>query len=194
MIPSFQLVEDIPDWGLLVRLVGGEHHGATVLLVPTARTLPAVTSRRGDDPPGRRFVRLANGHVLTAEEVQRTDAKGRAEALLESLLDERQRADWRSRREFSVETPFGAVDLGRMSNLGFTGRDGRRLVLCVVPARPYELPEADVWTNLLLVLRGEPRRFFDVANYWTPRGRRWQRGPVPLPPGDGCQTALTTGG
>jgi len=28
-------------------------------------------------PPGRRFVRLANGHVLTAEEVQRTDAKGR---------------------------------------------------------------------------------------------------------------------
>ncbi len=183
MIPAFQLVEDIPDWGLLVRLVGGEHHGATMLLVPAARTLPAANSWRHHDPPSRRIVRLANGPILTAEEVQRTEARRRAEVLLESLLDDRQRADWRRRREFSVDTPFGAVELGRMSNLGFTGRDGRRLVLCVVPDRPYELPEADVWTNLLLVLRGEPRRFFDVANYWVPGTRRWRRGPVPLTAG-----------
>ncbi len=34
MIPSLRLVEDIPEWGTLVALVGGEHHGANVLLVP----------------------------------------------------------------------------------------------------------------------------------------------------------------
>jgi hypothetical protein len=178
MIPSFQLVEDIPEWGLLVSLVGGEHHGATVLLVPAARTLPAVTSWR--DRPDRPVARTTLGRVLTTEEVQRAEAKRRAETLLVSLLDERQRADWRSRRAFSVETPFGTVELGRMSNLHFTGHGGRRFVLCVIPVRPYDLPEADVWTNLLLVLRGEPRRFFEVANYWVPGHRHWQRGPVPI--------------
>jgi hypothetical protein len=40
MIPSLRLVEDIPDWGVLVELVGGEHHGANVLLVPAAQVLP----------------------------------------------------------------------------------------------------------------------------------------------------------
>jgi hypothetical protein len=176
MIPSLHLVEDIPDWGVLVEVVGGEHHGATVLLVPAARVLPGATSRPRAEPPAGRPARHRNGDIVTTEHA----AGQRAEALLESLLDDDQRAAWRSRRGFWVPTPYGQVELGRVSHLRFTGHDGRHLVLCVVPAHSSDLPAADIWTNLLLVLRGEPRRFFEVANYCVP-GRAWQPGPVPLP-------------
>jgi hypothetical protein len=116
----------------------------------------------------------------TRRDRARAEATRRADALLESLLGAEQRAQWRSRRGFWVETPFGEVELGRISHLRFNGVDGTRLVLCVLPTRFSELPDADIWTNLLLVLRAEPRRFFDVANYRTPGGG-WQPGPVPLP-------------
>ena len=181
MIPSLRLVEDIPEWGTLVALVGGEHHGTNVLLVPAARILPGDTWRQPSRPPERRRWRLLDDDVA-GRAAARAEATLRAESLLESLLDERQRAQWRSRREFWVETPFGDVELGRISHLRFNGVDGTRLVLCVVPTRHSELPEADIWTNLLLVLHAEPRRFFDVANYRTLRGA-WQPGPVPLPAG-----------
>jgi hypothetical protein len=178
MIPSFHLVEDVPDWGILVELVGGEHHGANVLLVPAARILPGDTSRQRRRPSTRPVPRLGNGRVATIED----DAGRRAETLLESLLDDDQRAAWRSRRCFWVLTPYGSVELGRVSDLRFDTLDGHHLVLCVVPAHSSDLPVADMWTNLLLVLRGEPRRFFEVANYRRPGGP-WQSGPVPLPAG-----------
>jgi hypothetical protein len=178
MIPSLRLVEDIPEWGTLVALVGGEHHGANVLLVPAARILPGDSRRHGSPPPERGRWRLIDDDLATRE-VARVEATRRAEALLESLLDDRQRAQWRSRRGFWVPTPFGEVELGRISHLRFNGVDGTRLVLCVLPTRFSELPDADIWTNLLLVLHAEPLRFFGVANYRTPRGA-WQPGPVPL--------------
>ena len=173
MIPSFRLVEDIPDWGALVEVVGGEHHGAQVLLVPAARVLPGVTPRERPEVALRRPLRLVDGRAgpvpvtRRAEAGWRAEAARRAEELLESLLDDDQRADWWRRRRFWVTTPFGAVELGRVSDLRFDDLDGRHLVLCVLP-------------TLLLVLRGEPRRFFDVANYRLPGGP-WQAGPVPLP-------------
>jgi hypothetical protein len=174
MIPSLRLVEDIADWGILVEVVGGEHRGATVLLVPATRILPGDAARPG--AAAGRPARLRNGDVVTTEHA----ATHRAEALLESLLDDDQRTAWRRRRGFWVPTPYGAVELGRVSHLRFNRVDGRHLVLCVVPAHSSDLPIADIWTNLLLVLRGEPRRFFEVANYCVP-GRAWQAGPVPLP-------------
>ena len=179
MIPSLRLVEDIPEWGTLVALVGGEHHGANVLLVPAAHVLPGETWRQQSRPPERRRWRLLDDDFVVRE-AARAEANLRAESLLESLLDDRQRAQWRSRREFWVKTPFGDVELGRISHLRFNGVDGTRFVLCVVPTRYSELPDADIWTNLLLVLHAEPRRFFDVANYRTARGA-WVSGPVPLP-------------
>ncbi len=186
MIPSFRLVEDIPDWGALVELVGGEHHGARMLLVPAARILPRAATGTGRlSPPVRRPLRLVDDRVPAspdrrrAEADRRAEANRRAEALLESLLDDDQRADWGRRRRFWVPTPVGAVELGRVSDLRFDDLGGRHLVLCVLPQRSSELPDADIWTNLLLVLRGEPRRFFDVANYRFPAGP-WHTGPVPL--------------
>ncbi len=181
MIPSLRLVEDIPEWGALVEVVGGEHHGARTLLVPADRVLPhATTGTRRLVPPVRRPLRLVDDRTVGSAASGRAEADRRAEALLESLLDDGQRAEWRVRRRFWVPTPFGPVELGRVSDLRFDRHDGRRLVLCVVPRRFGDLPDADIWTNLLLVLRGEPRRFFDVANYRLPGGP-WQTGPVPLP-------------
>ena len=187
MIPSLRLVEEIPAWGTLVALVGGEHHGANILLVPAARVLPGDTWRAASPPSERRRWRLLDDDH-TRRDRARAEATRRADALLESLLGEQQRAQWLSRRRFWVETPFGEVELGRISHLRFNGVDRTPLVLCVLPTRSSELPDADIWTSLLLVLRAEPRRFFDVANYRTPSGA-WQPGPVPLP-GQAFPTSL----
>ncbi len=180
MIPSIRLVEEVPDWGVLVELVGGEHSGANVLLVPAARILPGARTAEESPPPRRRLVRLTHDRFVAPEEKGRADANRRAEALLVSLLDADQRADWGSRRRFWVENPYGAVELGRVSHLRFVAHDGRRFTLCVVPTGVSNLPDADVWTNLLLALGADPERFFDVANYCPPGGA-WQAGPVPLP-------------
>jgi hypothetical protein len=180
MIPSIRLVEDIPDWGVLVGLVGGEYNGANILLVPAAGILPGARIGEESRAPRRRLVRLTHDRFVAPEETRQAEANRRAEALLVSLLDPDQRADWGSRRRFWVENPYGAVELGRVSHLHFVANDGRHFTLCVVPTGVSNLPDADVWTNLLLVLRADPERFFDVANYCTPGGP-WRAGPVPLP-------------
>jgi hypothetical protein len=178
MIPSLRLVEDIPDWGMLAELVGGEHHGANVLLVPATRLLPRARAWEENEHPPRRRVRLTHDRFVHLQDSHKVEADRRAEALLVSLLDPGQRSDWETRRRFWVDTAYGAVELGRVSDLRFDTHDGRHFTLCVVPQGISNLPDADVWTNLLLVLRAEPERFFDVANYCTPGGR-WRAGPVP---------------
>jgi hypothetical protein len=180
MIPSLRLVEDIPDWGALVELVGGEHHGANVLLVPAARVLPAARAREESQLSRRRQVRLDHDRFVGRQRSHQAEANRRAEALLVSLLDADQRMDWARRRRFWVQSAYGAVELGRVSHLRFHAYDGRHLTLCVVPTGVSNLPDADIWTNLLLVLRAEPERFFHVANYCTPGGP-WRAGPVPTP-------------
>jgi hypothetical protein len=160
-------LEEIEGWGTLVVLVGGEHDGAEVLLVPAGRVLPGQ-ARPG--PPQRRIgpTRLAPVHSQTSS----VEADRRAMALLESLLDERQLAAWRTRRRFKVETPYGWVELGRLHEIAFQRNDDKRFVLCVVPRGPMDLPKPDIWANLLLILKHSPETFFRVANYSNPQRRR----------------------
>ena len=98
----------------------------------------------------------------------RLDARAaaqRAEELLCSLLDPLQRADWDANAAFWVETPRGPVRLGQLYSLIHRPHDhpDQELILCVVPHAHHELPIADVWSNLLLVLAVEPEEFFRVA-------------------------------
>jgi len=98
----------------------------------------------------------------------RPDARAaaqRAEGLLCSLLDPLQRADWDANAAFWVETPRGPVRLGHLYSLIHRPHDrpDQELILCVVPHAHRELPIADVWSNLLLVLAVEPEEFFRVA-------------------------------
>lgn len=92
-------------------------------------------------------------------------AENRAEELLCSLLDPLQRADWDANHAFWVETPRGPVRLGHLYSLIHRPHDhpDSELILCVVPQAHHELPIADIWSNLLLVLAVEPERFFRVA-------------------------------
>jgi hypothetical protein len=168
VIPRFELIEEIEGWGTLVALVGGPLHGYQVLLVPRDRILPG-TGRRTPAAP----------HATPSR--QRTaarDVESKAQRLLESLLDARQLESWRSRRRFKVRTPYGYVELGRLYELVFQRNDGENFLVCVVPEGHRELPHADIWTNLVLALRSDPDRFFQVANYKGKHG--WQAGPVPL--------------
>jgi len=104
-------------------------------------------------------------------------AARRAEGLLCSLLDPLQRADWDANAAFWVETPRGPVRLGHLYSLIHRPHDrpDQELILCVVPHAHHELPIADVWSNLLLVLAVDPEEFFRVAIL---RGTR-RRSPAP---------------
>ena len=100
-------------------------------------------------------------------------AEQRAEELLRSLLDPSQRAEWDANGGFWVETPRGPVRLGRLYSLLHRPHEdpAREHILCVVPDAHQELPIADIWSNLLLVLAVEPEEFFRVAIYRGSRQR-----------------------
>ena len=93
------------------------------------------------------------------------EAARRAGALLCSLLDPLQQADWDEHGGFWVSTPRGPVRLGELYKLLHRPVDhpGWEHILCVVPRGYTQLPIADVWSNLLLVLAVEPEEFFRVA-------------------------------
>ncbi len=170
MIPRLVVVDEIDGRGTVVSLVGGTYDGYEVLHIPR-RASSWRGSRRGPlRGPGRA---PADGAALVA-------AMGRAEELLVSLLDPGQKRDWTRHRHFWVSTPYGEVELGTVSNLTFRRNDGRSLVLCALPEPWSDLPDADIWTNLLLKLRVSPEEFFAVANYRE--GSTWRRGPVPVVP------------
>ena len=80
---------------------------------------------------------------------------------------------------FWIHTAYGDVELGRFGRLAFRRADGAHFTLCVVPTSYKDLPDGDIWTNLLLVLKDSPERFFEVANY-SADDKQWRRGPVPL--------------
>jgi hypothetical protein len=77
-----------------------------------------------------------------------------------------------------VPTQFGSLEFGDLFNIGFWPSEGRELRLCVVPTGKDDLPNADIWTNLLLALKADPKWFFTVAN-WRRPGGEWHFGPVP---------------
>ena len=165
MIPRLVVVDEIDGRGTVVSLVGGTYDGYEVLHVPRqARTWRAPRGARARGLGGSPSSLVA--------------AEGRAEELLVSLLDPTQRRAWSEHRRFWVSTPYGEVELGRVSDLTFRRNDGRSFALCVLPEPWSDLPDADVWTNLLLKLRASPEEFFAVANYRD--GRTWRRGPAPV--------------
>lgn len=169
LLPRLRFLEEIEGWGTLVALVGGEHEGHEVLVVPRDRILP------GSSRPARERLRQP---TPDPGGLAGTSAERKATALLESLLDETQLSAWQRTRHFQVRTVYGAVELGTLYRLAFRRHDGWRFELCVVPTAYRDLPVADIWTNLLLMLRNDPLRFFTVAN-WKGEGE-WYRGPVPL--------------
>ena len=167
VIPRFVVVDEVDRRGTVVSLVGGTYDGYEVLYVPSH-----ARSWRGPGIAGLRE-RVGASNVAAA-----LAAKGRAEELLESLLDPTQQGEWARHRHLWVPTPYGEVELGTVSDLTFRRNDGRFFVLCVLPAPCSDLPDGDIWTNLLLKLRSSPEEFFGVANYLD--GRTWRRGPVPV--------------
>jgi hypothetical protein len=171
-MPSVAVVEDLGAGRTLVEIVGGNHDGEHVVVVPS------------DLRTGIRSLVW----YLDGAEISETVRHGlrspdeKASELLESLLSPRQLDQWRARRHFWVPTPHGSVQLGSPFNLRFRGRASNgELVLCVIPegleARP-DLPEADIWINLLLMLRHDPDEFFRVANWRHAASRSWRHGPV----------------
>lgn len=159
------MLENLGPDRQLVRLTTGEHAGMELVLV-------------GRAPPGVQRLEDFLGEAATPVD-GRLPPRLAAERLLCSLLEESQLADWKRTGTFWVTTDFGRVQLGRLFNLAFEPRQGEPLWLCVVPAGFTTLPEADIWVNLLLVLRSNPRWFFTVAN-WRRRRGEWMFGPVPL--------------
>lgn len=134
---------------------------------------------------GRRFTAFTDEHCLVPYERPLTP-RDKAERLLVSLLDDHQRLDWRTHRRFRLDTPYGLLELGALHNMAFWPRGlhwerghPKKLHLCVVPRGDLKrLPPADVWTNLLLVVRAEPERFFAVANWRGPSHTSWYRPPI----------------
>lgn len=165
---DFEVLTHLDGDRCVVRVVGGEHDGRLVVV------------SRGGDPAVRLLSWFLEGTVPGEALFDRNTPENVARTLLESLLSKSQLADWSKRGRFWVETPRGSVELGRLYSLRFRDRNGGQLVLCVAPEDEIDLPNADIWTTLLLVLRADPERFFEVANWRKPHNERWLRGPVPL--------------
>jgi hypothetical protein len=152
---DFVVLEHIDDGRLKIQFTVGALAGRTVMAYPDQEHL--ATSRGG-----RRF--------LSPYE--------RAERLLLSLLTDEQANDWKARQRFRFSSIYGALEFGRISDIGFWPRTGGELRLCVLPTGDA-LPEPDIWTNLLLALKADPSWFFAVANWRRPPDRVWNFGPVP---------------
>ena len=89
----------------------------------------------------------------------------RAEQLLDSLLTPSQFADRQFTGCFWVDTPRGPVRLGHLYAIRHfpINAPNTERILCAVPVRHLELPPADIWANLLLMIAVEPDAFFDIA-------------------------------
>ena len=185
---SLQPLEELPGSGLLVEVVGGDHDGELLVLVSERRgsrcrqaadllgpceigddvraTLALVESDcRGSSRDVARGPGRIRARRPSATRARSAPSQTAARWLLESLLDEAQLASWRDRGRFEVPVPDGTVELGELYNLRYRRHDGREFALCVVPSSHASLPLDDIWTNLLLMLRSDPERFFAVANY-----------------------------
>jgi hypothetical protein len=104
------------------------------------------------------------------------EAQERAEDVLESLLDDRQRADRRRRGLFWMATPFGTVRLGRYMDVRFQPRVEADVsyVLCLDFEGPYAnwIPKADLWASTALQLAAQPQHVLGSANWLSVRGKR----------------------
>jgi hypothetical protein len=168
------MLEDLGRGFTLVEVVGGGHDGERIVVTSCDRELGIRSLAwylEGDE------VSAPVKHALRSPD-------DKANELLESLLSSKQLNQWRKRGRFWVPTPHGSVEMGSLFNLRFSGNASKgEFVLCVVPEgleRRRDLPEADIWINLMLMLRHDPDEFFRVANWRHARETQWQRGRVPL--------------
>ena len=173
-MPSIAVLDDLGDGRTLVEIVGGAHDGDRV-----------VVTHHHRGPGIRPLTWYLDGDEVSApiQHALRSPAD-KANELLESLLSVTQLKEWRSNQHFWVPTPYGSVELGTLFNLRFKSISGNaEFVLCVVPEveDASVFPEADIWTNLLLMLRHDPDQFFRVANWRYAHDHRWWRGRVPVP-------------
>jgi hypothetical protein len=181
---DFVVLEHLDGDRRLVRVVGGEHDNLLLVVSRNFRGRARHISwyLGGASPHESDFQLEGPGGTIAEASHDRRGPDFKASELLESLLTDEQCADWRCRRRFWVDTPRGPVELGDLHNLAFRDSAGVRLILCVEPEDSHDMPDADIWTNLLLVLRAEPEHFFSVANWRHRYGpdRRWRAGPVPV--------------
>lgn len=163
---AFDVVEVLEDGRTVLRFTSGPMAGRQVLAFPPNRCPPYHSVR----PPPR---------VPRAAPVRRRTPYECAEKLLLSLLTPVQRASWHTGNRFWVETPYGTIQFGEIHNMLFKRTDGAQFRLCVVPEPAQRsLPVPDVWVNLLLAIKVDPKHFFTVANWRRPTGG-WRPGPVP---------------
>jgi hypothetical protein len=156
---AVEVVEVLDDGRTVLRFTSGPLAGRQVVAFPPDRCPPYHS-----DPPPRPV---------------RRPPHQRAEELLLSLLNPEQSASWNRCNRFWVETPYGTIQFGEIHNMLFKRRDGAQFRLCVVPQQaPRSLPLPDVWVNLLLAIKVDPKHFFTVANWRRPKGS-WRPGPVP---------------
>jgi hypothetical protein len=140
-----------------------------------------VLERFGD---GRLRLRLTEGRLAGRVVIAFPDIPPllspyeRADRLLRSLLTAEQIEDWETFEKFRVPSPFGILEFGQIFDIGFWPNAGSELRLCVLPTGDDDLPTPDIWANLLLAHKANPRWFFTVANWRKPEGR-WNFGPVP---------------
>lgn len=176
--------EILPDGRELRVLADG-----SLVVVGTAQArphpVPGVDWIRRDLPrprapraprPGPFHVRAVDRTHLAgqASSYRRRLAHDRAKALLLSLLDPDQRAEYQRTGHFWVEVPQGRLRFGRLYSIRFEPRGTNTVhLLCVVPNGYETLPIPDIWANLLLAVRDDPARFFAVAiDRTAPTARR----------------------
>lgn len=158
MPDDFEIVETLSNGGQRIRFISGPLAHRVVIAFPD---------------------RHPYFHTGLSQPYERPEK--RADRLLRSLLNPEQLRDWTVNERFRVTTPYGIVELGELFNIGFWTPRGDEYRLCVVPTQNHglDMPIADQWINLLLVLRSDPERFFTVANWRKSEGRQFMRGPVP---------------
>ena len=176
LFPGLRLIERLPDGRPLAEFVGGELDGRLVVL------------QGWEVDFGGAFQFTHRPARAPRREREGPTPSQRAEQLLYSLLDDRQRAGWRARRQFWVHTSLGDFLFGTLYDIRFRpDRDPRNeYSICVVPegwdeGRRRPFPIADLWANLLLVLRHDPGGFLRRANILGHRDLRGSEGQPPAP-------------
>lgn len=163
-LPALELLDELPGRGLLVRVAAGPLVGHVVAVITEPLPPPRPTPR-----PRVRLRTILDRNPGPAEIARSLQSERTAGELLTSLLNPRQLREWKARHLFWVDTPRGSVRLGRLYDLRHRPRPGVERSLCVVPVDHATLPVADIWVNLLLVLRTRPDEFFRVAIANPPR-------------------------
>lgn|GEM_PF-3025932 len=140
--------------GSTVRLLDGPRAGVE-LLVPNARLARGDAEIDDQRPPPLHRQRVT------------TEAAHRAESLLTGLLTPSQRQQRATTGTFWVHNAHGWFRLGALYDIRFRSPAWPSVErsVCVVSEGYALRPPADLWAELVVVLRADPRTVIDVANW-----------------------------